>query len=319
MAGLLGTVAKAARRASDYADAVMPDPAAQRGQEVLDLLRTGRASEVTDEMLDLGDPTLNARLNEYLFRNYDLPMDEASRMARAREMGFGDDLYHETGKEFVAFDTSRRGAGAGDGEMPTGVFTKPHPGGIGIGGDNEAQIPLKARTGRNFFTLDREGVRRAGSERNHNYARSIAEADAFDTQKAVEYDARFEGEAGNAWLQQNPNEYFSEADRVLGDWNAKNTELGEAARVELDTALRGDGFDSLTVMQDTGFLGRETPTTVIFDPRNIRSRFARFDPRLSHLRNLSAGVGGVGLGLGVMEPSDERQMRRSILDYIGGA
>lgn len=33
----------------------------------------------------------------------------------------------------------------------------------------------------------------------------------------------------------------------------------------------------------------------IFDPRNIRSRFARFDPRLRHLRNLSAGVGGLGL------------------------
>lgn len=34
---------------------------------------------------------------------------------------------------------------------------------------------------------------------------------------------------------------------------------------------------------------------VTFDPRNIRSRFARFDPEFRHLRNLSAGFGGLGL------------------------
>ena len=40
---------------------------------------------------------------------------------------------------------------------------------------------------------------------------------------------------------------------------------------------------------------------IAFDPANIRSRFARFDPRLSHLRNLSAGLAGAGaLGLGLL-------------------
>ena len=32
-----------------------------------------------------------------------------------------------------------------------------------------------------------------------------------------------------------------------------------------------------------------------FNPENIRSRFARFDPRLKHLKNLSAGVIPIGL------------------------
>lgn len=43
-------------------------------------------------------------------------------------------------------------------------------------------------------------------------------------------------------------------------------------------------------------------------PTNVRSRFARFDPRLARLRNLSAGVaGGVPLGLMSMPTDEERR------------
>ena len=55
-------------------------PAQSQAQEVLNLLKTGRASEVTDDMLAAAD-------DAYLFNNYDLPMDEASRMGRAEERG----------------------------------------------------------------------------------------------------------------------------------------------------------------------------------------------------------------------------------------
>lgn len=67
-------------------------PAQTEAQNILDLLQSGRASEVTDDMMAAAD-------DAYLFNNYDLPMDEASRMQRAREMGFDTDapLYHGTG------------------------------------------------------------------------------------------------------------------------------------------------------------------------------------------------------------------------------
>jgi hypothetical protein len=42
---------------------------------------------------------------------------------------------------------------------------------------------------------------------------------------------------------------------------------------------------------------------MVYDPRNIRSQFARFDPRLRHLANLSAGVGGIMLGNPYMQPN----------------
>jgi hypothetical protein len=76
-----------------------------RGDEVLGLLKSGKADQVTDEMLDLGNAADNANLNAYLFENYDLPMDEASRMARAQEYGF--EGYHGTTHDFPAFDAER--------------------------------------------------------------------------------------------------------------------------------------------------------------------------------------------------------------------
>lgn len=53
-------------------------PAQQEAQGILDMLTAGRAGEVTDDMMAAAD-------DMYLFDNYDLPMDEASRLARADE------------------------------------------------------------------------------------------------------------------------------------------------------------------------------------------------------------------------------------------
>ena len=58
---------------------------------------------------------------------------------------------------------------------------------------------------------------------------------------------------------------------------------------------------------DRGFTGVSAGNEeTVFDPRNIRSIFARFDPEFAHLRNLSAGVGGLGL-LSLMYPDQELQ------------
>jgi len=57
-------------------------------------------------------------------------------------------------------------------------------------------------------------------------------------------------------------------------------------------------------MDDIQRTGASDPTsTIILDPANVRSRFALFDPEFKHLRNLSAGVGGMGL-LGMSYPQE---------------
>lgn len=211
------------------------DPAAKRGEEVLGLLSSGRASEVTDEMLDMGDPVLNARLNEYLFNNYDLPMDEASRMARAREMGFDTDtpLYHGTGADFPAFDAARfQQSDFGTGGA--GVYSSESP---QLAGAYADLVTRPSNDGSNILPIL---TRRADAYDNGGY-RNIS-----TPEQSREYSRRMQ-------------------------------EMG------IDNVYYRDNLTGEIVENTT------------FDPANIRSRFARFDPRLAHLRNLSAGLGGMGL------------------------
>jgi hypothetical protein len=53
----------------------------------------------------------------------------------------------------------------------------------------------------------------------------------------------------------------------------------------------------------------------IFDPRNIRSQFARFDPRLSHLSNLTAANASPISGLLAQSGVSSEQAQR-IEDYL---
>jgi hypothetical protein len=65
------------------------------------------------------------------------------------------------------------------------------------------------------------------------------------------------------------------------------------------------GFDAVDLRSDG------VKMRVSMDPTNIRSRFARFDPRLSHLSNLSAGVAGagaVGLAAQSRQPEERREL-----------
>jgi hypothetical protein len=50
----------------------------------------------------------------------------------------------------------------------------------------------------------------------------------------------------------------------------------------------------------------EKSTKVNYNPEDVRSRFARFDPRLSNLKNLSAGLGVAPLGLMALLSENER-------------
>lgn len=77
--------------------------------------------------------------------------------------------------------------------------------------------------------------------------------------------------------------------------------------------LMGRGYDGLALRDEPSLMNPGTRTTnVTFEPQQVRSKFARFDPRLAHLRNLSAGVGGMGL-LGGMNQQDNEQSLRHYL------
>lgn len=234
------------------------DAAAERGAQIMNMLRSGRSADVTDTMLDMGDPVLNARLNEYLYRNYDLPMDAASRAARAEGMGLSQQTYHGTPyADITAMRPSEFGA------VGPGVYA--------------AGRPVTAS----------------------DYSRGYGMMTPKETFEAA-------GErytpGGNVMPIQTPQNLQS-----FEDWTA--AKMADMQRQGLySSGFRADAAASQAAA-DAGFGGvsARNENVVIFDPANVRSRFARFDPRLSHLRNLNAAMAaGVPLGLLAMQPQEEQ-------------
>lgn len=225
-----------------------------------------------------------------------LPMDEASRMARAREMGFDTDrvLYHQTAKENVpslmeqGFDLSRAVARAGDSGVPDGVFLKGTDADISVGasGDKAAQIPLYARLGNTASFRDRTELERFLSK-DPEYSRLVAEEKHYDFEKSREFDA-LEKQVFRPGLPE--DEYqkgLDVLDNFLADWRAENIKRATAARARATQLLREAGYDSVS-FEDAGSFGRKIDAIVVLDPKNLRSVNAAFDPSKSDSANLLA-------------------------------
>lgn len=287
--GLLGDASSAAA-----------DPAIQRADEVLGLLKSGRADEVTDAMLDMGDPVLNARLNEHLYRNYDLPMDEASRMQRADQY-WPDDAYHATGSDFSAFDPLKRGTATDSGWFGDADYFSPKPEYAAkfapVTTDSANIIPARLNRGSVYDWRAMEADRGGRGVGNNRDASMAARA-------------RLEGEGFDSVEVSNPILRGDITDEL---WTAMVAADPQVEAFGRDNVARSFGAgipkDSLKPyfnkeMLDLVPAQRDVEEIAIFDPRNIRSAFARFDPRLSHLRNLNAAL-AAGVPLGLLSMSEE--------------
>jgi hypothetical protein len=244
----LGSVAGAAPRGALRSGAGRDAPQTP-AQRVAGLLSSGRADEVTDEMMAAVDPQEMARLYASGATGMDLPMDEASRMVRAREMGFTDEGYHGSVDDILSFRPSIRG------KLGPGVYTAP-------------EAPLA-----------------------NSFAGKIYGEEEYL-------------EGGNVlplFVRSNPapDMFRSEASAL--------------ARAEGDPFRGAEMFTNY--LDNLGFTGvKVNSEQTTLNPANVRSRFARFDPRLSHLRNLNAAnasplLGGAVIAAPQEQPDPLRNLR----------
>jgi len=215
-------------------------PGGSKAQRIAEMLATGRANEVTDDMLAELGPEGNAELFDLYRRGAtgaDMPMDVQSRMARAQEMGFPAYKYDGESYHLTANDVAEFRGG------PTWARI------------DKSTNPAAHNVGRNF------GVEGA------NDMPLLMRGD-----RAMPFDAR----------------------EMPGGDN-----LPYSAPSEWSDAMNAAGKDFYE-------LGNER---ISINPANIRSRFARFDPRLKHLASLSAG----GAALAYMTPEQESAQIRAYL------
>ena len=201
-----------------------------------------------------------------------LPMDEASRMKRAREMGFTTEAYHGSNADIDAFSPSATGGGAwagayGDARPANheAVYLASNPKHAEAFGD--AVYPLRVRA-RGFEKTRVEPEMRQWAREN-----------GFPSaQKMI--DDYYDGQVYTAW---DADERFADIARGLAETNAPG------ATVDFGKLLsEGQQLGSVHLVRD---------------PTAIRSRFATFDPERTGSSDLLASIapwlamlgGGAGL------------------------
>jgi hypothetical protein len=232
-------------------------PAQQQADDILRMLKAGRGSEVTDDMLAAAD-------DAYLFNNYDLPMDEASRMARAQEMGF--DYVRRSQSQSSPFN-----------DTDYAMFVESGGDAMGKLDDIESYGPAMwmGRPDSDVTDFQKDIVR------------SIRSRDLQE-----EYNVT----ASSLAREANPDDIVDSA----GMWD--------------DPELAGPVIDDLDRMGIGGLA--TTDGLIAWRPENIRSKFARFDPRLSHSANLSAITGSPLAAMGLNLPYTQEQDDQSLAAYL---
>jgi hypothetical protein len=235
----------------------LPSAPKERGDMILNMLKEGEAANITDDMFDMGDSVKTTQLNQYLFENYDLPMDAESRAQRLFQMGYRREGMHGTSKEtagttetpdILAFRPSTAGA------YGRGVYVDPvRDGDIGASRYYAEPRGREAGTSGTYYPLLTKG--------------KLIEKGSYD------------------------DEYF----KALDDVAKANPKESDQARATTEDAMNRLAEQRVSEQGFAGVGGAGEYT--IFDPANIRSRSARADPRLAHLSDIMAANASKSAGL----------------------
>jgi len=245
----------------------LPSAPKERGDMILNMLKEGDAANITDDMFDMGDSVKTTQLNQYLFENYDLPMDAESRAQRLFQMGYRREGMHGTSKEtagttetpdILAFQPSTAGS------YGRGVYVDPvRDGDIGVSRYYAEPRGREAGTSGTYYPLLTKG--------------KLIEKGSYD------------------------DEYF----QALDDVAKANPKESDQARATTEDAMNRLAEQRVSEQGFAGVGGAGEYT--IFDPANIRSRSARADPRLAHLSNIMAANASKSTGLLTSSAADLRR------------
>jgi hypothetical protein len=280
-------------------------------RDILQLRAEGRADEVTEQMMDAAD-------DQYMYFNTPLPMDAASRMARAEAMGKTADAYHATSNDFSYFIPSEFRGASFFGPTPEGAQRGASASANeGLGSGSNSTIPVKIDTSRvegigSYSRADQNAFRSKLEDRIY----SEEEVDALMASDEAPlrgnwsyfFDDLTDYEALRKFRDENPDAPIPEGiiayrpkkqlsyGPSLSSVNARDISGRQFAHYSegmserpISEYVQSQGNTGFSMLDESGLaLG-------ITDPTTVRSRFARFDPAFANLRNLSAGVGGAAV------------------------
>ena len=285
------------------ADSSLPSPrnkAEAIAKQVLELRASGNARDVTEKMMAAAD-------DQYMYKNTPIPMDAASRKARATDDNFVPAL-HGTGDDISAVDASF--FGSGQDLLGSGFYTTTGPTRADRYVPREKtpsiQVSKEYAEGGNILPL------------------MVREDRPFILEDVVGDSAK---EIADIYSQ---DPYFDVSEMSSG---VRIISTDDGGSVMLDPYqqkhhalqnMRGAYGASLTsdVLSDAGYSGVSGPEAlgnrvrVAYKPEDVRSQFARFDPEFKHLKNLTAaGLLTPSAILALQEYKKQQELERGLLSY----
>jgi hypothetical protein len=230
-----------------------------------------------------------------------LPMDEASRMARAQEQGYQDRPYfHETSGQNIegiaasGFDPKRATHSKDDYLMPYGVFVKSTPETIGVAQEATTQMPVRIRVDdlKTKYFSNRDELEGFLSKESQEFAKNAQ----IIKNAELEHQKKFDSVWNNRSMER--GERKKQLNAIMDEWNKGESELIELAKKNRQIAtdlFKEKGYEAARIVSDVGGFNKKTDATIVFDPTRIRSEFAAFDPKKIKSSDILAGVGGVGI------------------------
>jgi hypothetical protein len=254
-------------------------------------------------------------------RNAALPVAEGglglpasnTAMDRAKALGFNNNKWHETdvngfnGISLEGFNPNRAVSAASDEQTPYSVFVKDSAKPVGIKIDNQMQMPLMTREGNSLSFNTRDGLR--GYFNQYPDIRiamdNVKNADKLGAAEIDKIgDEMFSYGRGN--VHPNQAELWRQISEITGN-NGMVNKLAKVSKEKITTQLKNDNIDSINLFKDEGSMGRAVNTQMILDPKNIRSRFAAFDPFRRNEADILAGVGvGVPVASGLLDIENKK-------------
>ena len=277
VAGVVAPVAVAGRAGIPAAQALQetllgfsaPRSASEAmARDILDLRAAGRADEVTEEMMAAAD-------DQYMFANTPLPMDEASRAARADEM-FPRAGFHGTNADI---DTFQGSVYSSDNPTLAGTYAR---------GITDAQVyPLRLGSTQGDEVLDGRG----------RYWNTFQDDNVYADAPSIYDDVNFSATRSPPGMASTRE--IERAASIAGRSGVQFKDIFDIGPGFGDRPFSNVGYSAEQAnalnMQYIQELSAPSNVDVRLHPNLVRSRFARFDPAFKHLRNLSAGFGGLGL------------------------
>ena len=205
-------------------------------------------------------------------------------MERARSMGFDVDtpLYHGTAVDIPAFDASKRGGVTNARSAKLGTWLTESP--------ETARGYADLASGKPVADLIKksEAAERAGQwDKAHDY---MAQAEKLEAS----------GGAGG----QNILPLYVRGKMKTVDMDGVRYDPDDHDLSGMVRAAKAEGFDGVRFenFSDEAEWGVHRPTThvVVFDPANIRGKFAKFDPSQEQSSKLLAGMSGNAQAIGAL-------------------